>query len=435
MLIFNASLPAILNLFNTSISDLSSLISNGLISANNELIKLGNQLNIDLSFINDIYLENSYFTSLLNNVSYNLSFLVGSILALPVSYGLSRLIYGLWIKKLLYKKDIYCNKIWHRFTSLGLNFVYAFFLICFILSPFQASVKSLNYVYSTLDSASIKLDDFVGTNQNTINELESLSNEVDVFIDDNQTYIDSFYEYSDLFITYTSTLNTLSKEGDELISDLNNALPNLSSTDSNKAREVLYKLNAFSDQLNTITKEVEDGKVSFEEGVADYKDYFELLEQYQGEMKPALEEMKDSFTIASDIANQARNIKNQLSLIEKIPSSSWFAFLLDNVNFTGSTVINGNNFNEEIIIFSDHILTTLTDDIDAIQSSINSLVNEQLGDIESLKNDFDEGKKFFEENRSYFDNIINEAEDVKLNFDSFVNVFNETLEEGRALLV
>lgn len=435
MLIINACLPSILSLFNTSISDLASYVSNALSSANDELQNIGSQLGIDLSFITGDYLENSYYNNLFTNVGYNISFLAGSILALPFSYGISWLIYGLGIKKLLHKKEVYCNKIYHRFISLGVNFVYAFFLVCFILSPYQSVAKTYNQAYIVVDDTSNKLTTFVNTNGNTLNELDDISHDADEFLKENETYLVKLDEYYGVFNSYEGEIDSLVNEAEVLVDELNAKMSSLSSSEQIAAREVISRINEGLDQVDDFKVQFNDVIGEYQTYIDDYEEYRGLIDDYENSLKPMLQEMKDSFTIATDISNYANQVKSYFDsyLGEEVPYSSWFSFLLDNVNFTGST-INGGNFDEEFIIFSSDLSQIFSDDISKIQSFIDTTIEDKIGDVSSLREKFDSLAERFNSYKGDLDEAFIQIDDALEKYDELKLTVESLLNEGQEIV-
>ncbi len=435
MLIINACLPSILSLFNTSISDLASYVSNALSSANDELQNIGSQLGIDLSFITGDYLENSYYNNLFTNVGYNISFLAGSILALPFSYGISWLIYGLGIKKLLHKKEVYCNKIYHRFISLGVNFVYAFFLVCFILSPYQSVAKTYNQAYIVVDDTSNKLTTFVNTNGNTLNELDDISHDADEFLKENETYLFKLDEYYVVFNSYEGEIDSLVNEAEVLVDELNAKMSSLSSSEQIAAREVISRINEGLDQVDDFKVQINDVIGEYQTYFDDYEEYRGLIDDYENSLKPMLQEMKDSFTIATDISNYANQVKSYFDsyLGEEVPYSSWFSFLLDNVNFTGST-INGENFDEEFIIFSGDLSQIISDDINKIQSFIDTTIDDKIGDVSSLREKFDSLVERFNSYKGDLDEAFIQIDDALEKYDELKLKVESLLNEGQEIV-
>ena len=435
MLIINACLPSILSLFNTSISDLASYVSNALSSANDELQNIGSQLGIDLSFITGDYLENSYYNNLFTNVGYNISFLAGSILALPFSYGISWLIYGLGIKKLLHKKEVYCNKIYHRFISLGVNFVYAFFLVCFILSPYQSVAKTYNQAYIVVDDTSNKLTTFVNTNGNTLNELDDISHDADEFLKENETYLVKLDEYYGVFNSYEGEIDSLVNEAEVLVDELNAKMSSLSSSEQIAAREVISRINEGLDQVDDFKVQINDVIGEYQTYFDDYEEYRGLIDDYENSLKPMLQEMKDSFTIATDISNYANQVKSYFDSYvgEEVPYSSWFSFLLDNVNFTGST-INGENFDEEFIIFSGDLSQIFSDDINKIQSFIDTTIEDKIGDVSSLREKFDSLVEQFNSYKGDLDEAFIQIDDALEKYDELKLKIESLLNEGQEIV-
>ena len=435
MLILNACLPSILSLFNTSISDLASYVSNALSTANDELQNIGNQLGIDLNLITGNYLENSYYHTLFTNVGTNICFLSGSIIALPFAYGISWLIYGLGIKKVLHKKNILCNKISHRFISSGINFIYSFFLICFILSPYQSAAKTYNQAYIVVDNVSNELTTFVNTNGTTLNELDDISKDADAFLEENQSYFTKLDEYYGAVNSYEGEIESLVNEAESLVNKLNTKMPSLSNSEQVAAKEVISKVNEGLDQVDTFKAEISEVFSENQTYIDYYEEYRGLLDDYQNELKPMLEEMKDSFTIATDIADYANKVKSYFNsyLGEEVSFSSWFSFLLDNVNFTGST-INGKNFDEELIIFSNDISVIIKEDLDKIQSFIDTTIKNNIGDVETLREKFDSLVDEFNTNKADIDEAIVQIDDVLNKYEELKVEVQDLLDKGYEIL-
>ena len=212
-------------------------------------------------------------------------------------------------------------------------------------------------------------------------------------------------------------------------------MSSLSSSEQIAAREVISRINEGLDQVDDFKVQINDVIGEYQTYFDDYEEYRGLIDDYENSLKPMLQEMKDSFTIATDISNYANQVKSYFDSYvgEEVPYSSWFSFLLDNVNFTGST-INGGNFDEEFIIFSSDLSQIFSDDINKIQSFIDTTIEDKIGDVSSLREKFDSLVEQFNSYKGDLDEAFIQIDDTLEKYDELKLKVESLLNEGQEII-
>ena len=437
--IINFIVIAILPTFISSLN-LESIfndVGNQIASLNEELTKIGNDMGISLTLLPSYLTEAAYYNEVLNVALNVSSFMISSILALILSYGLTWLIYGL-LKKFVNKfKDLVLKIRNKKAIQMPLGIVSSFlvsvFFILFTFSPINNLAKNIEIPVNTFLNINLE-----GEFDEEFNKVDLLKEDVDTIltrIDGLETNINTLngevihYEgiLDDFSITYTDIKSTILDFESDINVLLTKGITSAERSVLNEAKSVINEAKSnFSDIESTLDEynSMVDGYKS------DISSYLDEIDSAKTEINTNLSSFDEAETTLNDITTKFNEIKETASKANDILKfsvySSWFSWLLKG-NYYSYFNFNYNNnlssFNEELEKFDTSLNDFNTTNFDTIKIYINNTIKE----VEVMIND---GKSDLDEYEGMVDEAFIDIENKRIEIDQSIEYANKIVDEA-----
>lgn len=442
-LIVVAILPSFVSSLNLEI--IFTDTGNNIASLNEQISSIASDMGISLTLLPEYLTDGAYYDAILNvglNVS---SFIISSVLALILSYGLTWLIYGL-IKKFVPKFKELALKIKEKKAiqmPLGIlsSLLVSVFFILFTFSPVNTLAKEVAKPVDTFLNINLE-----GEFDEEFNKVDTLKADVDTILlridgleKDINTLNDEVIHYEGVLDDFSFTYNDIKT----IILDFEDDIDILLTKNINSAERSV--LNNAKTQINEAKSNFTDIESTLDEynGIVDgYKEditsYLDQIETAKNEINTNLSSFEEAETTLNDVTTKFNEIKDTASKAKDIlnytVSSSWFSWLL-----------NGNYYSYFNFYYNNNV-STLIEELEKFDSSINEFtstnfdtikiyINDTIKEVETMIND---GKTDLDEYEGMVDDAFNELENKRSEIDqaiedsnNIVNEANKKIEEVR----
>ncbi len=442
-LIVTPILPSFISSFNLEsiFNDAGSQIA----SLNQELTKIGNDMGISLTLLPNYLTDGAYYNEVLNVALNVSSFMISSILALILSYGLTWLIYGL-LKKVVAKfKDLVLKINSKKAIQMPLGIVSSLlvsvFFILFTFSPINNLAKEIEKPVSTF--LNINLEGEFDEEFNKVDllkeDVNSILTRIDGLETDINTLNDEVIHYEGILDDFSSTYNDIKLTTLDLESDINILLTKgITSAERsvlNNAKDIITEAKS---NFNDIESTLDEYNSMVDGYKSDISSYLDEISNAKTEINTNLSSFDEAETTLNDITPKFNEIKDTASKTNDILSftisSSWFSWLL-NGNYYSYFNFNYNNnlssLNEELEKFNSSLNSFTTTNFDTIKIYINDTIKDVEVKINDGKNDLDEYEKQVDDAFNELDNKKGEIDKAIDDANSLVDETNTKIEEVR----
>lgn len=437
--VFNAIVAAILPgvVSSLNLEDIFIGAANNIVSLNEKLISLGNEMGLSLSLLPSYLEDATYYETLLNTGINISSFIIAAILSLIVSYGLTWLIYGL-LKKFSPKfkefvSNIYNKKLLRIPLGIVSSLSVAVYFVAFSFTPLNKISKGVEVPINTL--LNLKIDGYFDEEFNKAEQLILEVEDIDTTLDgyknsinslnsdlnDYQAVIDGFYSR---YLLIKNEINLLNQDVEDLL--------NVNLTSSERA--VLNEARSYISQAQKDFSEIESTYDEYSGIVNDYRmdidSYLNDINKAQEEINGYLVTFNESQAALDDLTTNLDSLQTTLintqDILDSTIDSSWFSFLL-NIDFYPYFDFNYNNEKSDFFNELDKFDNSLQEFADDNLSNIKAYLIDTLNEAE---NSLDEGKGEIEKYDDEINEVLNEVDDKKSEIDKIILDTDNLIDEA-----
>ncbi len=409
--IFIPITPSLLSLFDISVDELATSLTNAFSSINLELNNLANSFNYAPQILDDTYLTNAYNLALINSLLSLIIFLISAVISLIVSYLFAWLIYGL-LKKFVFKKreDIFKNKKPVKMLSSSLiSFIFVFFSVSFIASPYQIVRKEFNNVLTSInlmedinlsgtDALILKADDL----KNNLNNLKTYVNDLN---DLKNYYLNEANQVLPLVDDLSYKLNQMDLKVDRLLAQGVTSISSYSLSEISSTIEegieiialieenldpYIDEFDRYEEEINSALNSIDDGIATIDQNINSFNETINVL------------------TGVDEEINKMKGLFNDISFA--LPLSSWFDFMLNiNYGYMGVSYEGADSLNIEFNKLVSSLDNIIKYNIEHVNQSIPSILTEA-------------------------EEALNKGEETYLDGVNKLNEVNQMLEENKEVI-
>lgn len=414
-------------------------------NANESLESLG----YGFTLIPEYLLDPAFYSGATNEAAVKVfSFVVASLLAFLISYGITWLIYGLTKKFSQKFKDLITKINEKKAVKFPLGIVSSLLcavaFIVFTFTPLNKLAEGVNKPLDNISSIQIeeKFEEEFAEADKVVGSVNEIKGRLGVFDSEVGTLYDLFKDYEDIFYDYDSNYKTLKAE----LSDFENDIDLLREKNLSYSERItlegvgvtLDELKLYYPQIDKVFTDADallsDADKQIDEGMSQLNEAKNFIDENLQKYNEVIGKINELTSTIEEVQGGTKEVNE---ILNTYFDSSWFDWLLS-VDFYPYFDFEYQNENHNLIDELGNIDSSLTEFIDDNVVILKDIIKDGLEDVKAQIADsdgqFEEYEKLLEEAKLQVDELKPQVDEIIQTADELILLFESGLDAARVAI-